>query len=499
MQWGSNWTEDTWVQAHCYSVDGSLPFVVGPFSSPNPGNRHERGGHRICLALGWSALDRHQPQPGRLSADQRRKRISSMVDMRVNQNQKRFAVMLLSFLLLATSGYHPLQALSEQTPNIVQTGTVQNVAVCGTSVIAGKYEGLYLSTNKGQGWHQIGPGAVVFTSSDLEFHAAMGRTVYHYDELGNLLITSSPLPVSWYGADHLAILGRSLYAGVYGEGLFRSNDDGATWSRVWYGGGWVDAMTILDTDIFVGDIGGLFRSTDNGMTWTPANVGLPDPHITSLGATGNILWAGVYNFGLYQSTDRGHSWKKVSYSHKAPGFIVTRGTDLFVGDGSNPVKFNSPDNTVFLSRDSGASWDQVTPASLLVTSFACSGSILYAGTADGVIRSDDDGNTWTHLGMNVLAPEENPVPPRTYYLEQNFPNPFNAGTTIEFANPETGPVSLKVYNVLGQQVAVLIDNETRTMGYYSLNWSASGLPSGVYFYRLQTGQVTEMRKALLLR
>ena len=60
-------------------------------------------------------------------------------------------------------------------------------------------------------------------------------------------------------------------------------------------------------------------------------------------------------------------------------------------------------------------------------------------------------------------------------------------------------MSLKVYNTLGEEVAVLINNETRTMGYYSLPWDGAGLPSGIYFYRLQAGKVTETRKALLLR
>jgi hypothetical protein len=83
-------------------------------------------------------------------------------------------------------------------------------------------------------------------------------------------------------------------------------------------------------------------------------------------------------------------------------------------------------------------------------------------------------------------------------LSQNYPNPFNPSTTIKFSLPSSGNAILKIYNSLGEEVAVLIDNELTT-GTYEVEWNANGLPSGVYFYHLQTEGFVETKKMLLLK
>jgi hypothetical protein len=83
-------------------------------------------------------------------------------------------------------------------------------------------------------------------------------------------------------------------------------------------------------------------------------------------------------------------------------------------------------------------------------------------------------------------------------LSQNYPNPFNPSTTIKFSLPSSGNAILKIYNSLGEEVAVLIDNELTT-GTYEVEWNAKGLPSGVYFYHLQTEGFVETKKMLLLK
>jgi hypothetical protein len=74
--------------------------------------------------------------------------------------------------------------------------------------------------------------------------------------------------------------------------------------------------------------------------------------------------------------------------------------------------------------------------------------------------------------------------PAQYRLMQNYPNPFNPTTTIEFALPADGLVTLKVYNMLGQEVATLIDNQLMDEGTNEVSFDATSLASGVYFYRL---------------
>ncbi len=84
-------------------------------------------------------------------------------------------------------------------------------------------------------------------------------------------------------------------------------------------------------------------------------------------------------------------------------------------------------------------------------------------------------------------------------LHQNYPNPFNPKTTIEFALPYSGVVSLKIYNILGEEVATLV-SEKLAAGNYNYDWDAGGLASGVYFYRLQTERgIVQTKKLLLLK
>ena len=83
-------------------------------------------------------------------------------------------------------------------------------------------------------------------------------------------------------------------------------------------------------------------------------------------------------------------------------------------------------------------------------------------------------------------------------LSQNFPNPFNPETRIEFTIPKTQLVSIKIYNVLGEIVTELM-NEVREAGKYSVIFNASELPSGIYVYRLETGNYTAIRKLTLLK
>jgi hypothetical protein len=88
--------------------------------------------------------------------------------------------------------------------------------------------------------------------------------------------------------------------------------------------------------------------------------------------------------------------------------------------------------------------------------------------------------------------------PTTYALKQNYPNPFNPSTRIEYSIPENSFVSIKVYNSVGQLVATLV-NENQSVGTYRVEWSAKNVPSGIYFYRMETSKFTTMKKMLLLK
>jgi hypothetical protein len=83
-------------------------------------------------------------------------------------------------------------------------------------------------------------------------------------------------------------------------------------------------------------------------------------------------------------------------------------------------------------------------------------------------------------------------------VEQNYPNPFNPTTTISFKLPKAAFVTLKVYDLLGHEVAVLV-NEKKAAGKYEVRFATSSLAGGVYFYRLHAGEFIETKKLMLLR
>jgi hypothetical protein len=85
-----------------------------------------------------------------------------------------------------------------------------------------------------------------------------------------------------------------------------------------------------------------------------------------------------------------------------------------------------------------------------------------------------------------------------FTLDQNFPNPFNPNTLIKYSIPKSSQVSLKIFNTLGQEMETLV-NEEKQVGTYEVNWNASNLQSGVYFYRLQAGSFVQTRKMILLK
>ncbi|MBN1633246.1 MAG: T9SS type A sorting domain-containing protein [Ignavibacteria bacterium] len=105
-----------------------------------------------------------------------------------------------------------------------------------------------------------------------------------------------------------------------------------------------------------------------------------------------------------------------------------------------------------------------------------------------------DPPPWNPVGIQNITT----TIPDEYNLGQNFPNPFNPSTKIQFDLPENGFVSLKVYDMLGREVAVLV-NDYESAGSYIVDFNGSRLSSGIYYYRIETGSYAEVRKMILLK
>jgi len=205
--------------------------------------------------------------------------------------------------------------------------------------------------------------------------------------------------------------------------------------------------------------------------------------------SGTNLFAGISNGGVFLSTNNGTSWTAVN-----TGLTDSVGVNALAVSGTN--LFAGTEGGVFLSTNNGTSWTAVNSGltNLYVMGIGASGRNLFAGTYSGGV--------WRRPLSEMITSVEglSPELPKHFSLEQNYPNPFNPATTIQFTIPSGtyGRTSLRVYNVLGNEVAILV-NEQKSPGTYALRWDASGMPSGVYFYRLRAGQFVETKKLILLR
>jgi endo-1,4-beta-xylanase len=196
-------------------------------------------------------------------------------------------------------------------------------------------------------------------------------------------------------------------------------------------------------------------------------------------------------------------------------YIVSPQPPVTISPGAGAVGIPRNANLVWSSSDSATSYrvqvaanrlfasaivDTAVADTLLQLSPLAANTIFYwrvsAGNTHGTSEYSVTASFTT--GDQVLAVEELAVIPREFNVSQNYPNPFNPITTIGYELPSTSVVTLKVYNVVGKAVGTLVDAK-RSAGRYAVQFDASSLSSGVYFYRLQAGDKTLVRKMLLLR
>ena len=143
-----------------------------------------------------------------------------------------------------------------------------------------------------------------------------------------------------------------------------------------------------------------------------------------------------------------------------------------------------------LHAQSSIVYDAGTVIEIGTNADVCAGAII--------INGGYSGNGHFCNGTVDVRSEEETTAPKEFSLSQNFPNPFNPVTIISYQLPETGFVTLKVYDILGNKVVTLVNDEKPT-GSYNVSFDASKLPSGVYYYKMRAGNYVETKKMMLLK
>jgi len=386
-------------------------------------------------------------------------------------------------------------------------GDVRALVVSNTNLYAGTYfDGVFRSTDNGLTWLAVNNG-----------------------------LTADPVFA-------LAVSDTNLYAGTSHRGVLLSTDNGTTWRAINNGltDSGVYALEVSDTNIYAGTDNGVFFSTNNGINWNTVDTGYHPIFVRDLAAIGKYLFSGscgvdvstdkgtswshtnvagcswslaVSDTNLFAggstwarvflSTDYGQSWSEVdsglpsgAYSHYQYATLAAYDKNLYVGVSSNLIPNNY--GASYLSTNNGTSWrwiDDGVPYNLGtragISCFAASGPYLFAATAgDGI---------WRRAFSDLLSVNANAADvPAVFSLGQNYPNPFNPTTAIKYELPKSSDVRLSVFDMLGREVSVLV-NERRDAGVHEVKFDGSNLASGVYFYRLHAGDFAETKTLILLR
>jgi len=317
---------------------------------------------------------------------------------------------------------------------------------------AGGFNRIIKTTDGGKTWNQ-------------QYYSGI-NSIYFIDKNNGWAVSDNHIINTTDGGSNWYLVNPSVYnTYTYYTVLFRNKDVG-----------------------FIGGNGFILKSTDGGNSWDSTSGPVND--ICSIAFSDSLDGTAISNGGaIFQTKDGGNSWNilqpanyenyfsSVKYRDSKNGLIVGKyGFMLFTSDGGNSwTQCESPTNTAINSIffiDSTTGW---------------------AAGNDGAIlkyNSNDSVSSVNNKNINNL--------PNSFYLSQNYPNPFNPSTKIEYRLNSLGIVTIKIFNVLGQEVKTLI-NKYESAGSYSIQVDLSNYPSGVYFYKLKTKNYQLVKKMILLK
>jgi hypothetical protein len=300
-------------------------------------------------------------------------------------------------------------------------------------------------------------------------------------------------------------------------GFIVSTDHGATWHPRMTGIPHLSSMIIVGNQLDAvgevdGNIGtevGYFSTTLDGSSLYGPDIISSDDNIPSLmpEITVNeygdlfITWTETGKIFLRRSRNSGISWLTpiVLSTRKNAVFSDVAADSEFVGavwdndfgsGGAIYIRTSNDFGATFCPIDSPTSGTQVGEPALVI-----------ANKKIHLVWSEESsGNSEIYYRDGTLTDNPNLVitPPKEFSLLQNYPNPFNGSTHLRYDIPRTTPVTLTIFNVLGQQVAKLVD-AIQSPAHYDIPFDGTNLATGVYFYRLRTDAFTAIKKLMIIR
>jgi hypothetical protein len=326
--------------------------------------------------------------------------------------------------------------------------------------------------------------------------------------------------------------------------MYRTSNGGANWTQVLTEAGFYDAVWMVNatTGFMAGDPVGnrwsLWKTSNGGVNWDSTGIYCAAGTSTEAGWNQAMyivypkIWIGTNNTLIRYSANWGTSWTGLPTTGEVNGYslcfnymsgqeglmagatamlstsnfgsnwtnIPMLGTGNVVGITFVPIitdNFITPawyvrTSTVIYASTNGTSWNTEYTASAgnyNAISQARQGRGIWAVRSNGGISFHTIIADVNKIGTNA---------PNKYELFQNYPNPFNPVTNIKFQIPQTGFVTMKVYDALGKEIQTLIEQELKS-GFYETKFNAENLSSGIYFYKLVTDKFADVKKMIVVK
>ncbi len=361
--------------------------------------------------------------------------------------------------------------------------------------ICGSYGTVLKTTNSGDNWTSLSTGnyeliGIDFINEMTGWVSGHYGTIYKTTNGGlNWINQISPTFANLF---FVQFLNEDLGFISSDAGVLRTSNGGANWDYSFYSINPVYSVYFLNEEVgFFGDnLGNQYRSNDGGLSW---NL------IQNVPGTGNISyyfnnsekgWSVGYNNKMIKTSNGGLNWESISNGLNP---IIQLRDIEFINSTSDIGFVVGNYGVVIKTSNGGNNWLPVSvpvEESFNAVKFVNPITGWIIGTNGTILKTINGGLTGTELTGNSI--------PAGYELSQNYPNPFNPTTNLEFGISEFEFVSLKVYDLLGKEVASLV-NEKLNPGKYKIRYDASNLNSGVYYYKLSTDNFVSTKKMTLIK
>jgi len=377
---------------------------------------------------------------------------------------------------------------------------------------SGEYGTIIKTTSGGLVWENISPGPpnavdkIVFTAANTGYAFARGGLILKTTNGGttwdNLNYSGDAVilrDACFTDANTGYAVGHAIVPPSYGARIVQTTDAGTSWITLEIANeAWLYDVHFPATDvgyaIGTSNISGncIWKTTDAGNSWPLLTSGisgfLNDIYFTDID-TGYLVVGGR----ILKTTDGGINWNQTFYNQT---FSLSA---IYFGDNTTGYAVGEDvfDETglIVKTADSGINWQQqnIDSTAGLSGLFFINPNVGWAVGSNGTILTTTNGGGTTDINDQQIAD----IPLR-FSLAQNYPNPFNPSTTIRYNLPSAEFVTLKVYDVLGREVVTLV-NEQQTAGSYGVQFDASQVASGLYFYKITTASFNSTRKMVVMK